>query len=168
MSRKPTVARRALTVVLPLLAVAAITAATTAPTAPSLPQPAPDDRCPVCGMLVAPHPEWLARVLYDDGTTLFFDGPKDLFRYLHKPARFRPDRAGRAVAQVLVTGYYAGRALPAGEALYVIGSDVLGPMGAELVPLASRPEAEEFRRDHGGRGILTYDEVTPELVAGLR
>lgn len=130
------------------------------------PEPTPADRCPVCGMPVAPYPEWLGRVLYADGTVLFFDGPKDLFRYLHEGARFRPDLDGKRIEAVLVTAYYDGGTLPAAEALFVVGSDVLGPMGAELVPLRDRAAAEEFRNDHGGR-IVAYPEVTRELIADL-
>jgi nitrous oxide reductase accessory protein NosL len=154
---------RLLPAVLLLLAAAASALPAAAP-----PDPTPADRCPVCGMPVAPYPEWLGRVLYADGTALFFDGPKDLFRYLQEPTRFRPDRDGKDVEAVLVTAYYDGGTLPAEDALYVVGSDVLGPMGAELVPLRDRAEAEEFRRDHGGRRIVAYPQVTRELIAGLR
>ena len=41
---------------------------------------------------------------------------------------------------------------------------VMGPMGPELVPLASREEAESFRADHGGDRVLAFDEVTREVV----
>jgi nitrous oxide reductase accessory protein NosL len=40
-------------------------------------------------------------------------------------------------------------------------------MGHELIPLASREDAEEFMRDHRGRRILRFDEVTRELPARL-
>jgi nitrous oxide reductase accessory protein NosL len=49
----------------------------------------------------------------------------------------------------------------------VIGSDVLGPMGHELIPLETREDAEEFLRDHRGVRILRRDEVTAELLERL-
>jgi nitrous oxide reductase accessory protein NosL len=49
----------------------------------------------------------------------------------------------------------------------VIGSDTLGPMGHELVPLASEAEAREFLKDHHGRRVLRFDEVTPALLEQL-
>ena len=50
---------------------------------------------------------------------------------------------------------------------YVIGSDVLGPMGHEFVPLASRAEAEEFMRDHKGKRTLAFAEITAEWAEKL-
>ena len=47
------------------------------------------------------------------------------------------------------------------------GSDVLGPMGHELVPLASRQEAEEFMADHKGKRVLTFDQVSAEILKAL-
>jgi len=125
------------------------------------------DRCPVCGMFVAPHPEWIAQIVHDDGSAVFFDGPKDLFKYLLAPAHRVSGAVDRKIGAVFVTGYYERQAIDARTASFVVGSDVLGPMGAELVPHASLDEAREFSRDHRGSRIVGYDEVTPELIAGL-
>jgi nitrous oxide reductase accessory protein NosL len=54
--------------------------------------------------------------------------------------------------------------IEAGRAFYVIGSDVMGPMGHELAPLATKADAEDFLKDHKGKRILSYGEVTPEIV----
>ena len=64
-----------------------------------------------------------------------------------------------------MTDFYNLEKIEARKALYVIGSDVMGPMGPELVPLATRADAEDFLKDHKGRRILRYDEVTPKIVA---
>ena len=48
--------------------------------------------------------------------------------------------------------------------LVQLGSDVLGPMGHELVPLANRMDAEEFLKDHKGKRALAFDQVTAQLV----
>ena len=126
------------------------------------------DVCAVCGMLVARHPEWLAQVVYEDGSEAFFDGPKDLFEYLLDPERYAPARRGVAVTAVLVTSYYEGAATPARQAYYVVGSDVAGPMGAELVPHRTKDDAEEFARDHHGKRIVRFDDVTRELLDDLK
>ena len=47
-----------------------------------------------------------------------------------------------------VTEYYGVTRIDARTAWYVIGSDMLGPMGHELVPLAIQAEAEGFLKDH--------------------
>lgn len=123
--------------------------------------------CPVCGMFVAMHPEWLAQVVYEDGSEAFFDGPKDLFVYLLAPERYAADKRGVEVTAVLVTSYYEGAAIPARQAFYVLGSDVSGPMGAELVPHRTLEDAEEFARDHRGETIVQFDDVTRGLLQDL-
>ncbi|MBP6809848.1 MAG: nitrous oxide reductase accessory protein NosL, partial [Chromatiaceae bacterium] len=71
------------------------------------------------------------------------------------------------MAAIAVTEYYGLDRIPARDAWFVIGSDVLGPMGHELVPLASEADAQEFLRDHAGQRILRFDDVTPELPGNL-
>ena len=40
-------------------------------------------------------------------------------------------------------------------------------MGHELVPFATRDDAEGFQRDHRGTAVLHFDGVTPEVLADL-
>ncbi len=131
------------------------------------PDPAARDLCPVCGMVVSKYPAWIATVIYQDGHTHHFDGAKDLFKYLLDLSRYAPDHRGQKMVAIAVTEYYGLKRIDARQAWYVIGSDVLGPMGHELIPLASRADAEEFLRDHKGRRILRFDEVKREVPVGL-
>lgn len=130
-------------------------------------QPGDSDVCAVCGMFVARHPEWVAQVVYEDGSTEYFDGPKDLFKYLRYPQRYAREHRGLRIEAVFVTSYYDRTPIPARDAFYVLGSDVLGPMGAELVPHGSRDDAEEFMVDHRGHRILSYDDITVEVLESL-
>jgi nitrous oxide reductase accessory protein NosL len=132
-----------------------------------LPRPGPADTCPVCGMFVARYPEWIATVLYRDGHAHHFDGAKDLFKYLLDRPRWAPRHAAKEIASIGVTEYYGLTLIDARQAWYVIGSDVLGPMGHELVPLATQEDAAAFMDDHGGRRILRFDEVDLGLLDGL-
>jgi copper chaperone NosL len=132
-----------------------------------VPDPGPKDTCPVCGMFVAKYPEWIATVLYKDGHAHHFDGAKDLFKYLIDLPKWAPGHRAEDMVAIGVTEYYGLARINARDAWYVIGSDVLGPMGHELVPLATREDAEELLRDHAGRRILRFDEVTQDLLADL-
>jgi nitrous oxide reductase accessory protein NosL len=129
--------------------------------------PRADDTCPVCGMFVAKYPAWVASVRYRDGHLHHFDGAKDLFKYLLDLARWAPGHRSEEIDTIGVTEYYTLGRIDAGSAWYVIGSDVLGPMGHELIPLETREDAEEFLRDHRGVRILRRDEVTAELLERL-
>ena len=101
-------------------------------------------------------------MVFADGSRSFFDGPKDLFRYLHDLNKHGAE--GKFVEEVWVTDYYRVRLIDAADAFFVAGSDVIGPMGPELVPLTSREEAATFARDHGGGAALAFDEITPDRV----
>lgn len=132
-----------------------------------IPEPGPTDTCPVCGMFVTRYPDWTATVLYEDGHAHHFDGAKDLFKYLLDLPKWAPGHRAQDIVLVGVTEYYGVTRIDAHEAWYVIGSDVLGPMGNELIPLATREDAEEFLQDHAGRGIRRFGEVTLDLLGDL-
>jgi nitrous oxide reductase accessory protein NosL len=133
----------------------------------SVPKPGPKDTCPVCGMFVALYPEWIATALYRDGHAHHFDGAKDLFTYLLDLGRWAPGHRAENIATLAVTDYYGVTRIDARTAWYVIGSDTLGPMGHELIPLASREDAEGFMADHAGKRILRFEDVTKALIDDL-
>ena len=132
-----------------------------------LPKPGPTDTCPVCGMFVAKYPEWVGTVLYKDGHAHHFDGAKDLFKYLLDMPKWAPGHRAEDIQSIGVTEYYSVTLIDAHAAWYVIGSDVLGPMGHELIPLESKEDAEEYLADHGGKRILRFSDVTYELLLKL-
>ena len=127
-------------------------------------RPGEKDRCPVCGMLVSPYLDWIAQARHGDGRTVFFDGCKDLFKYLLSLDQHTLEKRRSSVAAVFVTNYYDGEIVAARTALFVVGSNVMGPMGPELVPHRSYVAAEDFMRDHDGRRILRFDEVTEAIL----
>jgi copper chaperone NosL len=131
------------------------------------PKPTAKDKCPVCGMFVAKYPDWLAAVRLRDGSHAFFDGAKDLFKYVHDPKRYDPARRPEDIEAVLVMDYYGLTWIDARKAWYVLGSDVYGPMGRELIPLAREADAREFMKDHKGMGIIRFSEATPEVIKTL-
>jgi len=131
------------------------------------PQPGPKAACPVCGMRVLPHGAWVATALWKDGSASHFDGAKDLFKFLADPGRWLPGRKREAVQAIFVREYYGLKPIRAEAAWFVVGSDTLGPMGHELVPLETEADAREFLRDHGGRRILRFAQVDGALLQGL-
>jgi nitrous oxide reductase accessory protein NosL len=130
-------------------------------------RPGPREKCPVCGMFVAKYPEWQALLRFADGSRVVFDGAKDLFKFWFAPEQYLSSRRREQAVALSVTDYYSLGLVDARTAFYVVGSDVYGPMGRELVPFAKRGEAEEFQRDHHGTAILAFGEVTPAIVGEL-
>lgn len=134
---------------------------------PAFPSPGPKDTCPVCGMFVSLYPDWIATALYQDGHAHHFDGAKDLFKYLLNLPKYAPGHSKNDIVAIGVTEYYGVTRIDAHAAWYVLGSDMLGPMGHELVPLATQAEATDFLKDHHGKRIVRFDEVTPALLEQL-
>lgn len=128
---------------------------------------AADARCPVCGMFVAKYDVWITQIRYDDSTVFSFDGVKDMMAYYHNPAAYNGQEQAK-IREVWVKDYYSLKWLDGRQAFFVIGSDVNGPMGHELVPFASKAGAESFMADHHGRQLLTFNEITVEIVEQLR
>ena len=153
---------------LPALALLAVLAASGAGALDLNPvKPRAADKCPVCGMFVAKYPDFVAEVIYRDGSYAVFDGAKDLFKFLLNPAAFRaPSRAGD-IAAVYVTDYYSLALIDGRRAFYVAGSDVHGPMGRELIPFSAEKQAREFLADHKGKRLLRFEEVTAGVLKGL-
>ncbi|TXH76680.1 nitrous oxide reductase accessory protein NosL [Thiobacillus sp.] len=132
------------------------------------PRPVPADaRCPVCGMYPARHPRWAAQIIFKDGAAHYFDSPVNLFDFLHKVDRYDRRYTLDNVAASYVRDLESGQWIEAGQAHFVHGSVVTGPMRtADLPAFASRTAADAFVRQHRGT-VLTAADMTPRLLASL-
>jgi len=149
------------------LALATGLAAAEARPDPAAKAPTPKGPCAVCGMLVANFPEWASVVIYKDGTQAWFDGPKDLFTYLLDLRRYAPRRAAADITAIQVKDYYALKATDGRKAFFVLGSDVMGPMGKELVPFGTEAAARDFLKDHRGQKVLAFGEISAGTLKSL-
>ena len=126
------------------------------------------DLCPVCGMFVSKYPNWIAQIIFDDKSYVFFDGTKDMFKYYFDLHKYNPQKTTDGILMIWVTDYYTTRLIDGKKAVYVTNSDVLGPMGNELIPHASEKAASHFVKDQGGDKILRFSEIDLDLVESLR
>jgi copper chaperone NosL len=134
---------------------------------PAAPAPLAKEKCPVCGMFVSKYPDWVASVTFNDSTALFFDGPKDFFTYYLNMQKYTPARNLASISAVIVKDYYTLKPVDARKASFVIGSDVYGPMGKELVPFEKTADAIAFLKDHRGKKILRFNDITPAILRSL-
>lgn len=110
------------------------------------------ERCPHCGMLVERNGPFRAELVTPTGTT-GYDAPRCAL------AASRNGTAGKLRVQEFYTrGYVDGDAVR-----FVGGSDVEGPMGGELVPVAP-DKVEKFMRDHKGARVYRSEDVTSEVL----
>jgi copper chaperone NosL len=122
-------------------------------------KPKARDKCPVCGMFVAPHTQWIAEITFKDGTYEVFDGPKDMLRYYFNISKYSKNKTIKDISEMFVTEYYSTKMMRAREVFFVVGSDVMGPMGRELIPVKGAQEARTFMRDHRGKKIFKFEEI---------
>jgi len=123
-----------------------------------------DAKCPVCGMFVYKYPKWSARMVVA-GRTYYFDGVKDMMKYYIFDADFPYSRD--AIESIEVSDFYTLKAISAKDAYYVIGSNLFGPMGNELIPFENRASAQNFMHDHQGQRIISFEEIDATLVMKL-
>jgi nitrous oxide reductase accessory protein NosL len=116
-------------------------------------------RCAYCGMPIDPESPWNAELVKVDGTKGRFDSPR---------CALLAWRTGKVDAKEIRVEEYYDRTWKSGsDVVFVASSDVMGPMGADLVPVD--PErAKEFAREHTGTRPLALEEVTLELLKELR
>jgi hypothetical protein len=106
-------------------------------------------RCGTCGMKIDPASPFVAYL--DTGSReIAFDTPRCAF--IAWRSRFSTASAAR------FREYYSRRLKAAGELSFVYGSDVLGPMGPELVPVETSL-APRFARDHNGAPPKTTEDL---------
>ncbi len=125
-------------------------------------KPSSKDKCQVCGMFVAKYPNWIAEIIFKDGSYAFFDGAKDMFTYYHNITTYNPSKKTSDILAIYVTEYYSTKLVPAEKVFFIKGSDVYGPMGEELIPVEDEGNAKEFMKDHHGKKILKFSELTKE------
>lgn len=121
-------------------------------------------KCPVCGMFVSKYPKWAA-LIEVEGKKHYFDGVKDMMKFYIFDADFPYNRS--KINTMNVTDFYTLQAIEAKSAYFVIGSDVFGPMGDELIAFATKDAAVNFMNDHKGKKIVLFGDITPKLVMGL-
>lgn len=116
-------------------------------------------RCKHCGMKIDPASPWRADLVAADGTATSFDTPR---------CALTSWRSGKSQAtEIRVQDYYDRRWRSGSELRFVVGGDVVGPMGPDLVPI-DPAQASKFIQDHGADRALRLEEVTLEALSQLK
>lgn len=148
----------------------------------------PDDAtCDVCGMVISQHPGPTAEIFYAEQSPEGHDNPArfdstwEAYQYdferqnqgWEKTAFYVTDyssveyRLAEERGSTLISTHPQKEAFARVEDVtYVAGSAVEGAMGKDLVGFTDESDAESFQSEHGGN-LVTHDEVTPEVIAGL-
>ncbi len=127
----------------------------------------PGERCAVCGMFLEKYQPWITQLHQAGSKPALFDGVKDMMAYYFDPSAYggSGDLSG---AKIWVKDYYRLKYIDGRAAYFVVGSDVMGPMGEELIPFDSRSAAENFMKDHKGKQILEFGEIDVSMIMAMK
>jgi hypothetical protein len=104
-------------------------------------------------MVLDPASRWYTEV-EEGGARLGFDTPKCGLRHL----------LAHPGGKLYARGYYRQARLADDQLVFAIGSDILGPMGTDLVPV--EPEfGPKFQTEHHASELLPRARLTAEIVA---
>lgn len=129
--------------------------------------------CPVCGMVVGGKDgqgvtatfkdgrvvgfAGVAAAVFKDGHVAGFEGARCLFIYNSVPQKYGLDPAD--ISRQFVTDFTTKKMIELPKAFLVLGSNVKGPMGYDLIAFADKEEAAKFARVHEGKWIVQLHEI---------
>jgi len=125
-----------------------------------------DVSCGKCGMYPANYPRWQSQIIFKDGSMTPFDGCKCMFNYMSSMEQYDKVHSKGDINTVLVKDFNTGKWMNAADAHFVVGSNMMGPMGKELIPFADKAAAMKFYHEQGG-DMMMYAEITPEVLKSL-
>jgi copper chaperone NosL len=139
-------------------------------------------KCPVCGMIVG-GPEGqgvtvsyrkgrvvgfagVAATVFKDGKVVGFDGARCLFVFNSIPSRYGADIAD--IKYQFVSDFSSKKMIKVEKSFLVLGSNVKGRMGYEMIPFKNKQEASKFASEHDGKWIVQLHSVSPHKAASTR
>ncbi len=118
-------------------------------------------------MFVAKYSDFVAEILFKNGSYAVFDGAKDMFKYFFNIKKYNPMMDKENIEAIYVTDYYSLNLIDGLKAYYVLGSNIYSPMGNELIPFEKESDATVFMKDHQGKSILRFHEIKYDIVKNL-
>jgi nitrous oxide reductase accessory protein NosL len=118
--------------------------------------------CPLCGMYPARYPRFHCRIAFEDGSYEAFDSAVGLLVYV-----LFPENTGIKVKRIAGTyfkDYLKETWLEADKAFFVVGSEIMGPMGIEFLPVDSEQAAEELKEQEKGQEIIPFKEIDRQYM----
>lgn len=109
------------------------------------------------------YPKWHAKMVYDEGIK-WTCSPRCMLLITkgHKPT----DK--KQPTKIWVKEYYTLKEIDAKKAYYVSKSDVLGPMGADFIPLETQTSALDFIKEHCKEvkkdNLWTFEDINLSII----
>lgn len=137
-------------------------------------------KCPVCEMEIGGKDQQgvtltfkdgrvagfhgVAAAVFKDGRVVGFDGARCMFVYNSIPQKYNVNVAD--IAQQYVTDFVSKKMIELPRAFLVLGSEVKGPMGYDLIAFSNKEEAAKFASENDGKWIVQLHEITRAAQTG--
>ncbi len=118
--------------------------------------------CPLCGMYPARYPQFNCQIVFKDGSYEAFDSAVGLLVYLLFPDN--TEIKLKPIARIYFKDYLKEGWLEAGKTFFVTGSEIMGPMGVEFLPVDSEQAAKELKKQEQGQGIIHFKEINRQYM----
>jgi copper chaperone NosL len=120
--------------------------------------------CALCGMITVDFPGSKGQIHYSNGKIDAFCCTLDMFSFY-----LQPD-SPKNITAIFVNDMGkadwerpSGHWIEAKKAYYVIGGNIMGPMGEALVPFFNIKDAEAYIKEQSGK-IVKFDDINMEML----
>jgi len=122
--------------------------------------------CLVRHLKVYKEPKWVAKIELTNGKEVFFSSPKSMFEFYFRPGKWFDVgvKSEDDFKDILVTDFETMKIVKAKGAFYIYGTNVTGPAGDDLIAFDSYAAAEKFSKEHNGKRILGFRDVSDALI----
>lgn len=118
--------------------------------------------CPLCGMYPARYPQFNCQIVFQDGSYEAFDSAIGLLVYLLFPDN--TEIKLKPVAKIYFKDYFKESWLEADRTFFVTGSEIMGPMGVEFLPVDSEQAAKELKKQEQGKNIIHFNKISRQYM----
>lgn len=125
-----------------------------------------DTACLVRHLKVYKDPAWVAKIELKNGKKVFFSSPKSMFEFYFQPGKWYDVgvESENDFKDILVTDFKTLKPVKAKGAFFIYGTNVTGPAGDDLVAFDSYAAAEKFSKEHNGKRIMGFRDVSDALI----
>jgi len=120
-------------------------------------------KCIVCGMYADMDTLWMTEIELTNGSKLLFESPLHGFKFYLNPEKFTMDSVKREdISVFFVRDFSTGKKIRADSAIFIVYSELKGPMGRDLVPV-NKKDAEKLSKKHKGK-LIKFSDITEEFI----
>ena len=118
-------------------------------------------KCVHCGMNTQKKLEWQGKIQEKEDTK-YTCSPRCLLITYQKEKENK--NAEISNKKWILKDYYTQKNIDATKSFFVIGSNVLGAMGKDLIPFESEKSAKAFLDEHQGKKIIPFEKIETKTI----